>query len=286
MSPLPEPPTWNQPLPEARPPAEMTIHHLPTGTYDTRAALAVKGGSFRDKRHFAASAVLVRHPKGDLLIDAGFGAGVAAHIAMLPRFMRAPYAVGRTVREQLDDSGYDRSRLLGVLLTHSHWDHTSGLDGLPGTPIWMNRDERQYAAAPDGKVFRQVSRGHPIHEYGFTDEPYFGFGSSHDVYGDGAVVVVLAGGHTTGSVIVFVTLPSGLRYAFIGDLTWQIDGIRRRVERPWLLSRLADSDRGRLRQDLLRMIALDGLMRIVPAHDLGSYDGIPLLTPEAAARSH
>ncbi len=97
------------------------------------------------------------------------------------------------------------------------------------------------------------------------------------MHGDGSVVIVLAGGHTTGSVIVFVTVPSGERYAFIGDLTWQIDGIRRRVERPWLLSKLADSDPDQVRQDLLRMIALDGLMRIVPAHDL-EYDGISDLT--------
>lgn len=126
----------------------------------------------------------------------------------------------------------------------------------------MNRDERQYAAtAPDGKVFRQVSRGHEIHEYGFTDEPYLGFDSSCDVYGDGAVVVVLAGGHTTGSVIVFVTLPSGRRYAFIGDLTWHIDGIRRRVERPWPAAPgspphgrpgRTDADRPRARPRLLR----------------------------------
>jgi glyoxylase-like metal-dependent hydrolase (beta-lactamase superfamily II) len=99
------------------------------------------------------------------------------------------------------------------------------------------------------------------------------------------VVAVLAGGHTTGSVIVFVTVPSGQRYAFIGDLTWQIDGIRRRVERPWLLGRLADSNPAQLRQDLLRIIALDDLMRIVPAHDLGSYDGIPLLTAGTAAQA-
>jgi glyoxylase-like metal-dependent hydrolase (beta-lactamase superfamily II) len=263
----------------------MALYHLPTGTYETRAALAVRGGSFRDKRHFAASAVLVRHPEGDLLIDAGFGADVAAHVATLPRFVRAPYQAGRTVSEQLDAAGYDRGRLRGVLLTHSHWDHASGLDSLPDTPVWMNANERQYAAEdPDGKVFRQVSPGHDIHEYGFESRPYLGFGSSYDVYGDGSVVVVLAGGHTTGSVIVFVTVPAGPRYAFIGDLTWQIDGIRRRVERPWLLSRLADSDPVQLRQDLLRMIALDSLMRIVPAHDLGSYDGIPRLTPEAAAR--
>ncbi|MFC4531793.1 MBL fold metallo-hydrolase [Sphaerisporangium dianthi] len=286
MSPLARPAPWTRPLPEAHPPVGMAIYHLPTGTYETRAALAFRGGSFRDKRHFAASAVLVRHPEGDLLIDAGFGAGVAAHVAMLLRFVRAPYQVGRTVGEQLDAAGYDRGGLLGVLLTHSHWDHASGLDSLRGTPVWMNANERRYAAEdPDGKVFRHVSPGHPTHEYGFDGAPYLGFPSSHDVYGDGSVVVVLAGGHTAGSVIVFVTVPPGERYAFIGDLTWQIDGIRRRVERPWLLSRLADGDPGRLRQDLLRVIALDGLMRIVPAHDLGSYDGIPRLTPEAAARS-
>ena len=56
----------------------MAVYQLPTGTYQTRAAFAVRGGSFRDKRHFAATAVLVRHPEGDLLIDAGFGSGVAA----------------------------------------------------------------------------------------------------------------------------------------------------------------------------------------------------------------
>jgi len=263
----------------------MAVYHLPTGTYETRAALAVRGGSFRDIRHFAASAVLVRHPKGDLLIDAGFGAGVVDHVAMLPRLVRAPYRVGRTVSEQLDADGYDRGRLLGVLPTHSHWDHTSGLDSLPGTPIWLNANERQYAAHdPDGKVFRHVSQGHDVHEYGFDDRPYLGFAQSYDVHGDGSVVVVLAGGHTTGSVIVFVTPPAGPRYAFIGDLTWQIDGIRRRVERPWLLSKLADSDREQLRQDLLRVVALDGLLQIVPAHDLGSYDGLPLLAPEAAAQ--
>ena len=91
------------------------------------------------------------------------------------------------------------------------------------------------------------------------------------------MIVALAGGHTFGSVIVFVTLPTGARYAFIGDLTWQLDGIRRRVERPWLLRKLADSDAGQVRQGLLRVIALTSLMKVVPAHDRDAYDGIPLL---------
>src|SRR2546423_885147 len=275
MSPLPMPSAWAERLPEAAPPPDMAVYQLPTGTYETRAAFAFRGGSFRDKRHFAATAVLVHHPKGDLLIDAGFGSGLAAHVALLPRIQRTPHVATATVREQLDASGYDRGRLLGVLVTHAHWDHVSGLDDLQ-VPIWINSRELRYAAeGADGEVFRAVSAGHEIHEYEFNGPSYLGFPSSFDVYGDGSVVVALAGGHTTGSVVVFVTVPSGMRYAFIGDLTWQLDGISRRVERPWLLRKLADSDPGQVRQGLLRVIALADLMQIVPAHDRGSYDGIP-----------
>jgi N-acyl homoserine lactone hydrolase len=292
MTPLPEPPAWAGPLPEAAPPPDMAIYQLPTGTYETRAAFAVRGGSFRDKRQFAATAVLVQHPKGDLLIDAGFGSDIEAHLAEIPRIQRAPHHATGTVSGQLDASGYDRSRLLGVLVTHVHWDHVSGLDGLR-VPIWMNPGEQHYAAEdPGGKVFRLVSAGHQTREYEFNGPPYLGFPSSFDIYGDGSVVVALAGGHTTGSVVVFVTVPSGQRYAFIGDLTWQLDGIRRRAERPLLLRRLADSDPELVRQGLLRAIALADVMQLVPAHDLNAYDGIPRLparltpatTPKAAER--
>jgi glyoxylase-like metal-dependent hydrolase (beta-lactamase superfamily II) len=261
----------------------MTIYQLPTGSYETRAAFAVSGGSFRDKRHFAAAAILVQHPKGDLLIDAGFGPDVDAHVATLSRFERAPHQATQTVSEQLDASGYNRSRLLGVLPTHCHWDHVSGLGDLQA-PIWMNSGELGYAAEdPHGKVYRMVSPGHEIHDYEFDGPPYLGFPSSFDVYGDGSVVVVLAGGHTTGPVVIFVTVPSGKRYAFIGDLTWQLDGIRRRVERPWLLRKLADSDPEQVRQGLLRVIALADLMQIVPAHDSDAYGGIPHLPARLTA---
>jgi len=260
----------------------MAIYQLPTGTYETRAALAVRGGSFRDKRQFAATAILVRHPKGDLLIDAGFGADLAAHVAALPRIQRAPHQAAKTVSEQFDASGYDRSRLLGVLVTHAHWDHVGGLDRLQ-VPIWMNSSERRYAAEdPGGKVFRIVSPGHEIYGYEFSAPAYLGFPSSFDVHGDGSVVITPAGGHTPGSVVTFVTVPSGKRYAFIGDLTWQLDGISRRAERPLLLRRLADSDPGQVRQGLLRVIALAGLMQIVPAHDRDAYGGIPRLPARLA----
>jgi N-acyl homoserine lactone hydrolase len=281
MKTLPMPPAWQEALPEATPPSAMAIYQLPTGSYATRASFAFEGGAFRDKRHFAATAVLVTHPRGDFLIDAGFGAGIAAHVRAQPRYARPACQATGTAGGLLDASGYDRGRLRGVLITHSHWDHVSGLDRLQ-VPVWTNAAELQYAAeARDGKVFRAVSPGHEIRQYEFGGAPYLGFPSSYDVHGDGSVVVALAGGHTTGSVIIFVTLPAGKRYAFIGDVTWQLDGVRRPAERPFMMRRLADVDPRLVRQDLLKVASLAGLMQVVPAHDVTAYEGIPLLASRA-----
>src|SRR5690242_16152599 len=167
MKTLSMPPAWHGPLPEATPPPGMAIYQLPTGSYVTRASFAFKGGAFRDKRSFAATAILVTHPQGDFLIDAGFGAGIAAHVQAQPWFARSAYQATASASEQLDASGYDRARLRGVLITHSHWDHVSGLDQLE-VPIWTNAGELRYAAeARDGKVFQTVSQGHEIHPYEF-----------------------------------------------------------------------------------------------------------------------
>src|ERR1700752_4875547 len=123
-------------------------------------------------------------------------------------------------------------------------------------------------------------------EYGFEGGPYLGFPRSHDVYGDGAVVIVPAPGHTPGSVIVFLALPSGRRYALVGDLVWQREGITEREERPWLQRTLADVDPSAVRDGILRMAAIAARMPdlvLVPAHDLRGFAEMPEL-PRAATR--
>jgi N-acyl homoserine lactone hydrolase len=281
---LPAPVRSTGDLPAASPPAAMQLFQLPTGAYQTRAAFAVTGGSLTEQRDFASTAVLIRHPKGDLLIDAGFGTHAEAHIHSLPSFRRAAHDLAQTASAQLDAVGYDRRSLLGVLLTHSHWDHVSGLDSLQ-VPVWMTVAEKRYAGeSTSDTVFADVTRDHAIREYAFDGPAYLEFPTSHDFYGDGSVVVVPAAGHTTGSVIVFVTLPEGRRYAFIGDLTWQLDGITDRRERPLLMRMLADSDARQVRRDMGRIIAIEDRVQVVPAHDARGYAGIPLLVSPDGAR--
>jgi glyoxylase-like metal-dependent hydrolase (beta-lactamase superfamily II) len=120
--------------------------------------------------------------------------------------------------------------------------------------------------------------------FDFDGGPYLGFARSHDVYGDGSVVCVPAPGHTPGSIVIFVTLPRNVRYALVGDLVWQREGLTRRVERPWLMRLLGDTDPEGTRQNLLKMVSvLQRIpeMTIVPSHDQRAYAemaGLPNVT--------
>lgn len=83
-----------------------------------------------------------------------------------------------------------------------------------------------------------------------------------------------------GSVIVFVTTPEARRYAFIGDLAWQREGITARDEKPWVWRMATDSDESAVRDGLLKMSALSTRfpeMSIVPVHDARAFAELPSL---------
>jgi len=151
---------------------------------------------------------------------------------------------------------------------------------LSGLPEWVTPQEHQFIRPGGQGQFGKSFSGIRYEEHGFEGGPYLGFPTSHDVYGDGSIVVVPAPGHTPGGVIIFVTLAIGTRYAFVGDLVWQLEGLTLREERPWITRRGSDSDAEGNRENLLRMIALKERLPesiIVPAHDMRPFAEMPAL---------
>jgi glyoxylase-like metal-dependent hydrolase (beta-lactamase superfamily II) len=265
-------------VPAAHPPADMRLSALPTGAILSRAGLAYRGGSLAERRVFAMTPILVRHPRGDLLFDAGFGKNIDAHV---PSFyvLFTRYEKGTPAAEQLRAGGYDPARLAGIVLTHAHFDHVSGLPDFPGVPVWVDRAELDFIRGRHPAAALARSFGDlPYRVYGFPNGPYLGFAESFDVFGDGSVVLVPAPGHTPGSIVAFITLPSGRRYALVGDLVWQREGIDLPAERPWLSRQLADTDPEAVRRAIVHMHRLQALVPglvIVPAHDARVLEALP-----------
>ena len=281
-SPLPEAKPYAGPLPSVTPPKEMAVFALVAGVNHRVAAFGYRGGSLFERREFSMAGALVKHPKGDLLIDTGFGRHIDEQFRTLPFMLRAItfYSLWRPAADQLRDAGYDPKSLHAILLTHSHWDHVSGLPDFPGVPVWVTPQEHEFIRKSGDMDFCRLFTGIRYEEYGFEGGPYLGFPASHDVYGDGSIVIVPAFGHTPGSVIIFVMLPNGKRYAFVGDLVWQLEGITQREERPWITRRRADTDAEANRENLLRMIALKERLPeliIVPAHEMRAFAEMPRL---------
>ena len=270
--------------PEAHPPEGMKIAAIEAGKMLSQAAFAYRGGKLGEERTFGMGGILVQHPQGALLFDTGFSKDVDAHFQYVPALMRATtkYQKEPTVAEQLEAAGIEPATLKAVVLTHAHWDHVSGIPDLGRVPVWVTQAELDFIHSDDNAAalahsFKDVD----YQVYGFDGPAYLGFPHSKDVFGDGSVVIVPAPGHTPGSVITFVTLPSQQRYAIVGDLVWQTEGVEIPAERPWVSRVLVDKDSAAVRGHIAHMHAIRQALPdlvVIPAHDRRVWDRLPKLT--------
>ncbi len=259
---------------------EVTLSLLNTGKMSSRQAFAYRGGSWDTEYEYAMVAVLLRHPQATFLFDAGFGANVDEHAKTIPALMQAlsKHAKGAPAIAQLQPHGITADQIKMIIISHSHWDHISGLEDFPGVEVWMPSAEINFIRQrPQSELSQQMIDKLKLRPVDFTSGPYENFDRSLDLFGDGSIVLVPLPGHTPGSIGMFVNLQSGKRFLFIGDLTWALDGVVLPAERPWLARRLVDYDEVQVRRSIVKVHRLaqqDPDLIVVPAHDRRVHDQI------------
>ncbi|MGH9848485.1 MAG: MBL fold metallo-hydrolase [Blastocatellia bacterium] len=262
---------------------EVTLSIIKAGKMPARKLFAYRGGSPSEAYENAMVAALVRHPQASFLIDTGFGMNVDQHWQTIPWLMRrlSSYDKGTPTIAQLQDQGIAPGQIKMAFITHSHWDHISGLEDFPGLEVRMPAAELQFIRdrKMPGLIDQMIGKLN-VRTFDFSGEPYENFDRSLDLFNDGSVVLVPLPGHTDGSTGVFVNLRSGKRFLFTGDLTWAIEGFEAPAERPWLARKLVDVDEAEVRRSIVKVHLLMQKypdLVVVPAHDRRVHDRIASL---------
>lgn len=253
-----------------------SVLHTSTSS-PTPEALVVDSGSWFTLRQLVHGAVLIQHPRGDVLVDTGLGTDIDAQFEENTFINRILFRYGEVtpVIEQLKAQDYDMARLSRILPTHLHWDHASGLEDFPGVPVWVREEEYQHAINGRAPAHLRSQIDSPTidwHFFELSTQAYAGFERSLDLYKDGSIILVDLAGHSAGQIGIFLTVDSGQRYFFIGDTTWTIKGVHDNAGRPALLEELAKVDWQKNRNEahithIHQQQEMNQSLIIVPAHD-------------------
>jgi N-acyl homoserine lactone hydrolase len=172
-----------------------------TGEYDGKAG------------EIAAPCFLIRHPKGDLLWDAGLGdhynypkegsdAAPGVHVT-----------VPVTLLAQLQSLKLTPKGINFIAFSHLHWDHTGNANDFPDSVWIMNKAELAAALVmpPPGGVLPETWSAYKSAKNETIEGDY-------DVFGDGTVMILRTPGHTPGHQVLKLKLQKSGTVILSGDL--------------------------------------------------------------------
>jgi N-acyl homoserine lactone hydrolase len=237
------------------------------------------------------NAYVIEHRDGLVLFDTGqdrasvtapdyFPGGITK--VLYDRLARFEIGPGETLSAGLDRLGYAVGDVGTAIVSHLHQDHIGGLGELGRADILVSRTEWNTLSRPQPEL-RGLMRRHidlpglrwQRIDPSVTDDPDLSpFGRSHDLFGDGSLVLLPTPGHTPGSMSLLVRRPGRSPLMMVGDLTYDVHllenghvpgvGSRRRLRSSTALI----NQMRRRHRDLV----------ILPAHDPGAADRLAQAT--------
>jgi glyoxylase-like metal-dependent hydrolase (beta-lactamase superfamily II) len=232
---------------------------------------------------------VIEHRDGVVLFDAGQDIASVTDPDYFPRGMTgylydrlAGFAIepSQTLTAGLRGLGYAPSDVHSVLLSHLHQDHIGGLSELRGAEVVVAEQEWQGMLRPFSAQ-RGFLRSHielpGLRWRRITPEPLGDgavapFRAGHDLFGDGALVLLPTPGHTAGSQSLLVRRPGRPPLLLVGDLTYD-DRLLRGGKLPGVGSKRAMQASAAL---------VNGLRErhpdlvVLPAHDPAAGDRLAL----------
>ncbi len=165
---------------------------------------------------------LIEHPKGTLIWDAGAvpdaawkptGKPVTQHV-VLPDSQQRDLTMVRSLTAQLAELHYSPSDITYLALSHYHYDHTANANAFAGATWLVRQGERDAMLAekapgttlPSSYAALRGSKTTILKD------------NDHDVFGDGAVVIKSAPGHTPGHQMLYLKLAKTGGVLLSGDL--------------------------------------------------------------------
>lgn len=156
---------------------------------------------------------LIRHSKGMLLWDTGLGDRFAANLGGIDLAPGVHLTVTITLLAQLKSLGLTPKDVNYVAFSHLHWDHTGNANEFPGSTWIVNSRELAAALAtptPDGID--------PATFSAYKSAKTQLISGDYDVFGDGAVRILAAPGHTPGHQVLELRLHKSGTVVLSGDL--------------------------------------------------------------------
>ncbi len=237
----------------------VSLSVINTGEFKQMEAFLLSSGSFFKKVSGSLACVLIKHPHGTILFDSGLGMNVERDFneAMpLGTGFTFPYRLKATARSQMQKSGIIHpDSIKTIIMSHLHWDHTSGIEDFPKAEIWTTSTDYNYAIRTMGKGVSLSMFDNEKIKWRFIrlqNSPYENFDKSLDVYGDGSIVLVPMPGHTPGQVGMFVNMKSGERFLFVGDATLYSDDAKIPA-RSWAEKFFVDADKNQTEETVVRI---------------------------------
>jgi N-acyl homoserine lactone hydrolase len=222
-----------------------------TGDYDGKTA------------RFPDVCFLIKHPKGTLIWDTGLPDSVIKE-----PITNGPYGLSKTmtIEEQLAKIHMKTSDIHYVALSHTHFDHTGGLESFSHSTWIMNKIELNFA-----KTNPLGNADNPTSKKNWSAVQKKMINTDYDVFEDGTVRIIKTPGHTPGHQSLVVQLPKSGTVILSGDALHQrtsLEPVRIPVFNTNRAESIASIDR-------IKGILKNTKGRLVVQHDAADFAALP-----------